>query len=301
MNAPSPASLVCLLALSFFPVSTLGQETEIDPSTPVAWGTPGGYASAPPPIHERIVLGTDERAQILSTESDPWRRNAHLEVTFPGGTSICTGFFLAANLVGTAGHCVYNTDLGGWATFIDVIPGRNGTGGFSEPFGRQSVLNVWSVSGWTSSGLPEWDYAALVLPDDTMGNQVGWYSLDRSSPAEIETYLANLAGYPGDKPFGTLWYDAKGVLDAADLVSYEIDTFGGQSGSAVYRIGTLPRRYVFAIHAYGSTVGYPCSQAFSNCGPRMRPEVLNFFLSLGAPIHFSGFETGDLSSWTASP
>ena len=47
---------------------------------------------------------------------------------------------------------------------------------------------------------------------------------------------------------------------------YDIDTFGGQSGSAVYRI-VDGKRYAFAIHAYGG--------ATTNSGTRIVTPVYN--------------------------
>jgi V8-like Glu-specific endopeptidase len=49
-------------------------------------------------------------------------------------------------------------------------------------------------------------------------------------------------------------------------VFYDIDTAGGQSGSAVYRI-VNGSRYGFAIHAYGG--------ATTNSGTRITTPVFN--------------------------
>lgn len=63
-------------------------------------------------------------------------------------------------------------------------------------------------------------------------------------------------------------------------------------------VGTVdaPRRYVFAIHAYGNGFGTPCNPA-DNCGARMRQEVADFFFNLGAPLYSANFETGNLDAW----
>ena len=43
----------------------------------------------------------------------------------------------------------------------------------------------------------------------------------------------NVAGYPGDKPMGTLWYNNRNVGSVnADKVFYAADTAGGQSARA---------------------------------------------------------------------
>ena len=52
----------------------------------------------------------------------------------------------------------------------------------------------------------------------------------------------------------------------ARKVYYDVDTVGGQSGSAVYRIAD-GARYAVAIHAYGG--------ATSNSGTRITSEVYN--------------------------
>ena len=75
------------------------------------------------------------------------------------------------------------------------------------------------------------------------------------------------AGYPGDKPAGELWYDARRIDSVnSRKVYYDIDTAGGQSGSAVYRI-VNGQRYAFAIHAYGG--------ATTNSGTRIVTPVYN--------------------------
>jgi len=53
-------------------------------------------------------------------------------------------------------------------------------------------------------------------------------------------------------------------------VFYDIDTAGGQSGSAVYRI-INGARYAFAIHAYGG--------ATTNSGTRIVSAVYNNMVS----------------------
>ena len=49
-------------------------------------------------------------------------------------------------------------------------------------------------------------------------------------------------------------------------VYYDIDTYGGQSGSAVYRV-IDGNRYGIAIHAYGGST--------TNSGTRIRTPVYN--------------------------
>ena len=79
--------------------------------------------------------------------------------------------------------------------------------------------------------------------------------------------MANISGYPGDKPAGTQWYHARRVTSVGPRkVYYDVDTYGGQSGSGVYRI-VNGARYAIAVHAYGG--------ASSNSGTRITSEVYN--------------------------
>lgn len=270
-----------------------------DLTIPVFRGTPGGVALGPKRALTKSVIGTDDRIQISPTTGDPWYRNVQLEVTFPTGSGTCTGFFLSPVVIGTAGHCVYDTAEGNWATSIDIIPARNGTGVGSEPYGRQTSTDFWSVNGWTGSGLSAYDFGAVILPNESLSNHLNgnFYHLVSFGDSEIMGFIANISGYPGDKPEGTQWYSYSSVTSVGDKVSYEADTFGGQSGSAVYMIGSVPRRNVFAIHTNG--VGSPGCNSGDNCGTRIRPEVADLYYFLGVPLFADNFESGDLSAWSA--
>jgi V8-like Glu-specific endopeptidase len=85
--------------------------------------------------------------------------------------------------------------------------------------------------------------------------------------ADLKSVVGNISGYPGDQPSGTQWYDRRRVASVNNRkVYYDIDTAGGQSGSAVYRIKN-GKRFGFAIHAYGG--------ATVNSGTRINMPVYN--------------------------
>jgi glutamyl endopeptidase len=148
----------------------------------------------------------------------------------------------------TAGHVVFSAAAGGWATSIEVIPGMDGA---SRPFGSQVGTSFRSVVGWTVNGDPEYDYGAIILPNNNLGNTVGWFGFAALSDADLQNLLVNNAGYPGDKPFGTMWFNA-GVITqvTARRLQYMIDTFGGQSGSSIWRLQN-GLRHAVGIHGYG--------------------------------------------------
>jgi V8-like Glu-specific endopeptidase len=198
----------------------------------------------------------DDRVQITTTSVYPWSAHASLLITARDGSRwIGTGWFVGPHTLITAGHVVYITNSGvpgrdGWVRSIDVMPGRNGT---SLPFGSVTSTNFRTVTGWTGSGDPNFDYGAILLTTE-LGTKTGWFGFGVYSDSDLLATVGNIAGYPGDKPSGTLWYASRRIASVTNrTVHYDIDTAGGQSGSAVYRI--LPGgRYAFGIHAYGGAV-----------------------------------------------
>lgn len=211
----------------------------------------GEASFGPPPILPETVHGVDDRVQIHNTKSYPWRAHASLRISAADNSAwIGTGWFIGPRILVTAGHVVHikgSTVPGrnGWVKRIDVMPGRNGD---DKPFGTVTSTRFYSVVGWTQNGDEEYDYGAIILGSD-LGKKTGWFGF--GSFSDLAGVRGNISGYPGDKPSGTQWYDSR-VIDSTTFrkVFYDIDTAGGQSGSAVYRIRN-GHRYGFAVHAYG--------------------------------------------------
>ena len=214
-----------------------------------------------PALAAESVIGQDERRQISPADSFPWRVHASLRITAADGARfVGTGFFIGPRVLATAGHCVFlqsaNPSRKGWVRSIDVMPGRDGD---DLPYGRATATRFYTVRGWADDGDPEYDYGAIVL-DEPLGRRTGWLALGAYSDTTLRGLTGNLSGYPADKPSGTQWYMARRIQDVGTRkVFYDIDTFGGQSGSAVYRIRG-GNRYAFGIHAYG-TGGSPFNSA----------------------------------------
>ena len=65
-------------------------------------------------------------------------------------------------------------------------------------------------------------------------------------------YNININGYPGDKPWGTMWNSFCRIASTTwNRLYYSCDTSGGMSGSGVYAKFTSGKRIIYGIHAYG--------------------------------------------------
>ncbi len=234
------------------------------------------------PLRERAVRGglesiigpTDDRVRVLDTDLAPWRMVCALRMRGQSGAgAIGTGWFVGPKTLLTAGHCVHSTQFfGGWASRIEVSPGRNG-GEF--PFRTVRSTRFSSVNRWVEAADPDFDIGCIHL-DDPLGDEVGWFSVGALSPEELEGFLVNVSGYPGDRGGGTEQYHHRNrILRVTERrLFYDVDTFGGQSGAPVWihETDTAPPLAV-GIHAYG--VGGSADGLEANSAPRIIPGVLD--------------------------
>jgi len=160
---------------------------------------------------------------------------------------------------------VYLHNYGGWARSIEVTPGRNEA---EAPYGKITATAFRSVKGWTVSQNRNYDYGFIVLPraPDPFPGSFGVIS--GNTDAEVRNKKLNTAGYPGDKAQlipGSMWrHGRKATAISPTVITYDIDTMGGQSGSPVWiKDGT--HRKIACIHTNGADSG--------NSGTRINARV----------------------------
>lgn len=195
------------------------------------------------------VIGNDDRQKVTNTAAYPWRAMVKLYPKFPNGiTYNCSGTLVDAKYVLTAGHCIYNSSAGGWATSVQVIPGLNGT---YQPYGATWATLMRTYTAWTNNSSADHDFALLTLAAP-IGSSTGWLGMKVYS--DMDGRFGNLAGYPADRDNATgMYYHFGSMLSStANRVFHQIDTFGGHSGSGIYHIEAGPHRYIFAVHTNGN-------------------------------------------------
>ena len=205
------------------------------------------------------VFGADNRVLQSPTTSFPFRAVVKVIIKFPntpaGKAAGCTGSLIGGKHVLTAGHCVFQSSQGGWATSIRVIPGLDGTippfdVAFTEPFGEANMIAKRSVKGWTQDGdAPDYDYGLITL-DKTF--TVGSFGLLHLSDDDLDNSWAQIIGYPGElgKPNGTQQFFIPGAGSiwayGSKHVEFKFDVTKGNSGSGIYRFFN-GKRAIFAI------------------------------------------------------
>lgn len=222
-------------------------------------GGPGPQAQGA--VAEAIILA-DDRVQVTNTDANPFRWMCRLEILAGTGTRwLGTGWFISPGVIATAGHCVFIHNHGGWVQSIAVHVAQNG----SEAARSFLATNYATTRGWAEGRDTVHDYGVVFAPP---GDQ-GYFGYGVLADGVLNNTLANVTGYPQDKPAGTLWGHVKRLLPPQPaLLRYEIDTFGGMSGAPV--VLWDGRDYVaVGIHNYGD--------AAANIATRIVAQVFHNF------------------------
>ncbi len=183
----------------------------------------------------RSICDPDERDDVTS-RSGPELATCRLEILFPNPPipdyrAVGTGFLVTPNLVLTAGHCVYDKRFGGWAEMITVIPAGD------DCLGKYAGSRAYTVVGWSKNNKEEYDYGAVVIPDDDLHDTVG-FTFDLISPDDPDLKSAQwkLRGYPMSHFPGALVSRSsmKPSTTWPLQFSYLLDASRGQSGGPVF-------------------------------------------------------------------
>jgi glutamyl endopeptidase len=233
---------------------------------------------APVPGAEYAVIGpTDDRFHIPARDAPhpgtrrfPYNTICLLEMTASNGDKFTgTGTLITPRVVVTAKHCLMNFPHGSgppscrrgrarapWFTGVRVTPGIGGLRSDGRRLDRPAAPQSILAGPSRFRALDDLDLGVIVLPRPFTALSRGPMRFMMLQPrgATRTATLLTVAGFPCDKPFGTMWGHSgriplRSVL--RDHLTYTIDTCPGHSGSPVWLLGNDGIRLLLGVHTSG--------------------------------------------------
>lgn len=222
-----------------------------------------------------VVFGTDTRNKVSNTSIQPYRSISYISMSFSDGDYMCTGTVIGKDTVLTNAHCVYDTDNKQYLKSGYIIPAVNDS---HYSYGYYNIEGYSVPSGYINSGgSSQYDFAVMKVSTNGglhIGDVVG--SLGVKQVSNIKGTGIKIYGYPGDKAQSTgavsQWGASGSILqENASLAFYEIDTYGGQSGSAMLNSSNQ----IIGVHNGGYDLNGN-NVKDSNGGPKMVKPMYDF-------------------------
>lgn len=249
-------------------------------------------AAGAAPAHERVladiqhrqeragaahVFPPDDRFPITDSKAPGWRTITLLLLYDADEELIgeCSGVFINFNVLLTAAHCLY-TD-GEYVHSVVAAPGASVT---APEFGLADAAHLAVPIGWADGpgnqpaeapiAPSKFDWGLVVFNGDPFAGKLAPYAFMAHAEDEFfeaATTSIATAGFPGDKPFGSMWAAESLEYFVDDTFVYTLmDVYPGQSGSPIFAIDD-DDFFIFSVVSLGSPI--------ANLSVRFTPVVLD--------------------------
>ena len=215
------------------------------------------------------ILGKDNRERVRDTTAKPWRHVCALKVTTDGKqTFVASGVMVGPRTVLTSAFVLRTPDS--LVRSVTITPAMDGK---TAPFG--SAVAAPEQFRFDRDVDPR--FAGIVLDNDSLA-EAGAFAVAALSDDDLKKAELWVGGYPADRESGKhQCYDSgRASFIEADTIHYEIDTFGGQSGSPIWTTLGGGDAVMVGLHSSGGPT--------ANSGYRVTPAVLATINSWRTPL-----------------
>ena len=156
----------------------------------------------------------------------PYCAVGKLYMTFDGQNFVGSAWTIAGAGVFTAGHCVYERTMGGWADKVLFVPQFHKG---QRPLGEWAAVQMASLKGWTDSRDFKFDLACFKTdrPIAPKTGALGWMA---NYPPNQGPYTG--IGFPAGAPFdgAEMWRSTGNYRSGSNPIQAWGDMTGGCSG-----------------------------------------------------------------------
>jgi TPR repeat protein/V8-like Glu-specific endopeptidase len=198
----------------------------------------------------RVSPAKDGRTKIDNTTQWPYLFHSQLGLYFSGGKYGGSGTLVGPQHILTAAHNIYKNDTQEW---VQTVVARLALNGNIIPFDECKASRIFTFGRWINNKDPEYDMALIIL-DRPIGLKTGWAGLLSLNDQALKQEEIHVTGYPGDKGLTEMWTMSHSIKQvSSERIFYEIDTYPGQSGSAVW-VNKWGSPYVVGVHTLGEGI-----------------------------------------------